>query len=310
MPVFPAVASMTVPPGFSLPSRSARSIKPMAARSFTLPPGFKYSSLAKISADPGGASFFSCSIGVSPTSLEISSLTRRREFEVASGTLQSKERQPPASIATGLAGAPGSLHCGGGIGALPTDVGRRPVRRRHRLSQQTQVDRQLRPVMSGMQDAPPEDPDSFPAGIKERDNRPPPVLISFRHESKSRRGKLQHPLVEVLDRKPLRQDLFRCDFRHAEEFGKESPLRKQLVLHDVGDRTGTRMRAVAKIGIEKGRPDGNDFIRLAGVGIEDVLEERNPGAWNLFVTNRRKRIFHKCNVTLAYCPPEAGSVPA
>jgi len=28
---------------------------------------------------PGGASFFICSIGVSPTSLEMSSLTRRRE---------------------------------------------------------------------------------------------------------------------------------------------------------------------------------------------------------------------------------------
>ena len=94
------------------------------------------------------------------------------------------------------------------------------------------------------------------------------------------------------------------------KFGKESPLRQQLVLHDVGDRTGTRMRAVAKIRINKGRPDGNDFIRLAGVGIEDVLKEWNPAARNLFVANRRERIFHKCNVTLAYCAPEAGSIPA
>src|ERR1019366_6895795 len=156
MPVFPAVASMPVPPRFSLPSRSARSIKPMAARSFTLPPGFMYSSLAKISADPGGVSFFICSIGVSPTSLEISSLTRKREFEVVKGTLQSKEREPPASITTRLAGAPRRLHCRGRIGTLPTHIGSRPVRRRHRLSQQTQIDRQLRPVMSGMQDAPPE----------------------------------------------------------------------------------------------------------------------------------------------------------
>src|SRR3977135_4508569 len=98
MPVLPAVASMTVPPGFSLPVRSASSIKPIAARSFTLPPGFRYSSLAKISAAPGGASLFICSIGVSPTSLEISSLTRRREFEVTSGTLQSKEQEGEASM--------------------------------------------------------------------------------------------------------------------------------------------------------------------------------------------------------------------
>src|SRR5882762_2897394 len=98
MPVFPAVASMTVPPGFSLPVRSACSIKPMAARSFTLPPGFRYSSLAKISADPGGASFFICSIGVSATSFATSSLTRRREFEVINGTLQSKEQEGEASM--------------------------------------------------------------------------------------------------------------------------------------------------------------------------------------------------------------------
>src|SRR4030081_163941 len=98
MPVSPAVALMTVPPGLSLPVRSACSIKPMAARSFTLPPGFRYSSLAKISADPGGASLFICSIGVSPTSFEISSLTRRRVFEVINGTLQSKEQEGEASM--------------------------------------------------------------------------------------------------------------------------------------------------------------------------------------------------------------------
>src|SRR3984893_3677122 len=98
MPVFPAVASMTVPPGFSLPVRSASLIKPMAARSFTLPPGFRYSSLAKISAEPGGASLFICSIGVSPTSFDISSLTRRRELDVINGTLQSKEQAGEASM--------------------------------------------------------------------------------------------------------------------------------------------------------------------------------------------------------------------
>src|SRR5260370_8917346 len=98
MPVFPAVASMTVPPGLSLPVRSACSIKPMGARSFKVTDGFKYSGLAKISAGPGGASFFICSIGVSPTSFEISSLTRRRESEVINGTLQSKEREGEASM--------------------------------------------------------------------------------------------------------------------------------------------------------------------------------------------------------------------
>jgi hypothetical protein len=51
-----------------------------------------------MSADPEGASLFICSIGVSPTSLEISSLTRRREFEVMDGTLQSIEQGREASM--------------------------------------------------------------------------------------------------------------------------------------------------------------------------------------------------------------------
>src|ERR1035441_2160095 len=164
MPVFPAVASMTVPPRFSLPSRSARSIKPMAARSFTLPPGFMYSSLAKISADPAcvrffifsilvlatclavatslvyaslakisadpaGVSFFICSIGVSPTSLEISSLTRRREFEVDVGTLQSKERNGAASM-RGIGNPPLvaiGLYCAPAAGRLQAVIGLRAL---------------------------------------------------------------------------------------------------------------------------------------------------------------------------------------
>ena len=45
-PVFPEVGSMIVPPGFSHPLRSARSIIATPIRSFDEPPGFRYSSLA------------------------------------------------------------------------------------------------------------------------------------------------------------------------------------------------------------------------------------------------------------------------
>ncbi len=44
-PVLPAVASMMVPPGFRLPSRSAASIMDSAIRSLIEPPGLRFSSL-------------------------------------------------------------------------------------------------------------------------------------------------------------------------------------------------------------------------------------------------------------------------
>ena len=46
MPVLPLVGSMIVPPGTSMPSRSAASIIARQMRSFTLPPGFRFSSFA------------------------------------------------------------------------------------------------------------------------------------------------------------------------------------------------------------------------------------------------------------------------
>ncbi len=44
-PVFPLVPSTMVPPGSSVPSRSARSMIGMPMRSFTDPPGLKISAL-------------------------------------------------------------------------------------------------------------------------------------------------------------------------------------------------------------------------------------------------------------------------
>src|ERR1039458_4880244 len=138
--------------------------------------------------------------------------------------------------------------------------------------------------MGCVQNAPPEDPDPLPPGIEERNDRPPPLLIAFRQELKSRRGQLQHPLVEALDRKPRRQDLLGRDFRRAEEFGEESALRKPLVLHDIGNGTGAGMRAVVKIGVSKVRPDGNHFVRLAGV----VPCPKKITLWDIVLTSERR----------------------
>src|SRR6185369_5495781 len=68
MPVFPEVASTTVPPGFKIPSRSAASIIEMPIRSLTEYPGFKLSILANTCAFTSLASRLSFTKGVFPIS--------------------------------------------------------------------------------------------------------------------------------------------------------------------------------------------------------------------------------------------------
>ena len=65
-PVFPALASTTVAPGWRTPRRSASSIIASAARSLMLPPGAKNSSFTTTSALPSGTTFRSRTSGVCP----------------------------------------------------------------------------------------------------------------------------------------------------------------------------------------------------------------------------------------------------
>src|ERR1700679_3064131 len=64
-PVLPAVASTIVPPGLSLPSRSAASIIDLPMRSLIEPPGFWLSSLTNRRHGPV-SNLLSSTIGVSP----------------------------------------------------------------------------------------------------------------------------------------------------------------------------------------------------------------------------------------------------
>ena len=66
MPVLPLVGSTIVPPGFSLPSRSAASMMRTAMRSFDEPPGFRYSTLASTVAAMPSVTLLSLTSGVSP----------------------------------------------------------------------------------------------------------------------------------------------------------------------------------------------------------------------------------------------------
>ena len=65
--MLPLVGSTIVPPGLSLPSRSAASIILTAIRSFTDPPGLRYSTLARINGFAPSVTRDSLSSGVLPT---------------------------------------------------------------------------------------------------------------------------------------------------------------------------------------------------------------------------------------------------
>ena len=67
MPVLPLVGSTIVPPGLSLPSRSAASMMRDAMRSLLDPPGFRYSIFASTVAVTPSVTEFSLTRGVSPT---------------------------------------------------------------------------------------------------------------------------------------------------------------------------------------------------------------------------------------------------
>ncbi len=67
MPVLPLVGSTMVPPGASLPSRSAASMIRVAMRSLDEPPGLRYSILASTVAWIPSVTELSLTSGVFPT---------------------------------------------------------------------------------------------------------------------------------------------------------------------------------------------------------------------------------------------------
>ena len=66
MPVLPAVPSTIVPPGLSLPERTASKIMASAARSLTEPPGFMNSALPRIVQPVASEAALSLMRGVRP----------------------------------------------------------------------------------------------------------------------------------------------------------------------------------------------------------------------------------------------------
>ena len=98
MPVLPAVASTIVPPGLRRPLFFGAQNDSAGGPVFDAAAGIQIFQFGEDVAASAVASFLSCRMGVSPTSVEMSSVTRKRELSVdfvvtLQGTEAAAERQ-------------------------------------------------------------------------------------------------------------------------------------------------------------------------------------------------------------------------
>ena len=66
------------------------------------------------------------------------------------------------------------------------------------------------------------------------------------------------------------------------------------MLEDVGDGGRLGMRAVREIVLGEAAPDVDNLVGLAGVGVEQMLEERIGGARNVGVGDGDEIVVHGC----------------
>src|SRR5262249_8782016 len=135
----------------------------------------------------------------------------------------------------------------------------------------------LRTVVAGVQDPPPERPDPLPSQpIEERYLRQPPLGAG--------RGKLRQPSLRQQDI-PLQvrsdrrllvrtQELLDERLLDADELGEEPALRQDLVDEDGPNRVRLLMRSEVEEVVRGRPPNARGLVGLAGVGRDDVLEER------------------------------------
>ena len=165
----------------------------------------------------------------------------------------------------------------GRISLVPFHIAGWSVDRRDVLTRQPQPGLDLGPMVAGVEDSPPERPDSLPfQPTEERHLRQPPLG--------GRLGKLRQPPlrqrdvpVQVgLDRGLIarRQQFFDGWLLGADELGEEPPLREDLVDQDGSDRVDLLVRLEVEEIVGDRPPHAGGLVRLAGVGGNEVLEQR------------------------------------
>src|SRR5579864_8330728 len=147
--------------------------------------------------------------------------------------------------------------------------------------------------MRGVENAPPEDPDALALHVEERHNLQPPFLVAIGHALQARPAQLFMPAAECGRSEFRRQQRRRFRFAaQADEFGKETPLRKKLVLHDLQHGGGTLRRLESHVFRRELAPYAHYLAGFAGIGIEQMLEDRIGGAWHLRFRNRGIFVLH------------------
>src|SRR5215217_2210865 len=127
-------------------------------------------------------------------------------------------------------------------------------------------------MMRGVQNAPPEDPDSFALHVKERNNFKPPVLTLLCQEVQACARELNHSYRQLVRSAVLRQDFLRRHFRQAQKLGKEPAFGQQLVLDDLCNGAGARMWFERKIFGAEFTPDRIELVYFTRISLHQVLK--------------------------------------
>src|SRR6185312_14857695 len=144
-----------------------------------------------------------------------------------------------------------------------------------------------------VQHASPEDPYSLPANIKERHHFQPPGFVPSRHSLQPWLAQLFIPLAETGWGKLLGHQSARLGFTgKANEFGKKPSLGKQLVFHDVQHAAGALRWLERHVLRTKRAPHAHHLARFAGVGIQQVLEDRVSSTGHRRLRDRGVFILH------------------
>jgi hypothetical protein len=168
----------------------------------------------------------------------------------------------------------------GGIGSLPCDVGGGAVDGDDGLVEQAQVNRELRAVVRGVEDAPPENPDTLAFDIEEAVAGEPPGAILAREKRQTRKRQFFQTRGKGFGGGVGGEYEGGIGLGDIEEFGKETALGKKLVTEDFERRGGFRMRAEGEVrGIELAK-DVSGLVGFAGVGVDNVLKRGVEGAGN------------------------------
>lgn len=116
--------------------------------------------------------------------------------------------------------------------------------------------------------------------VEKRNPFQPPRLASGRKEAEAWQRQPSHPVGEVFRRPTLRENLRGWGFGQSKELAEEPPFGQQLVLHDLQNRAGAWMRPKGHLFRGELFPDRDHLVRLGGVDIKQVLENRRRGTWN------------------------------